>query len=108
MIDSLPLRSFPPDLFVLQTNRYLVLLVRVRLSLTYLVVQHSQSSIFIRFFICQRLDTPLSQLVDLTMQSSQPHLQIEDALFMILVELVLGKSLGIREDYTNLLEKQKR
>jgi len=42
------------------------------------------------------------------MQGSQPHLQIEDMLFVILVKLVLGKSLGIREDYTNLLEKKKR
>ena len=108
MIDSLSLRLFSPDLFVLQTNRHLTLLVRVRLSLTYLMVQHSQSSILLRFFICQRLDTPLSQLVDLTMQGLQPHLQIEDVLFVILVELILEKSLGIREDYTNLLEKKKR
>jgi len=42
------------------------------------------------------------------MQGSQPHLQIEDVLFVILVELILEKSLGIREDYTNLLEKKKR
>ena len=50
----------------------------------------------------------MSQLVDLTMQGSQLHLQIEDVLFVILVELVLGKSLEIREDYINSLEKKKR
>jgi len=33
---------------------------------------------------------------------------MEDVLFMMLVELVLEKSLGIRGDYTNLLEKRKR
>ena len=41
VMDSLLLRLFLTDLFMLQTNRHLVLLVRARLSLTYLMVQYA-------------------------------------------------------------------